>query len=441
MSKTHIVSVIVAVVTRIVLIVYVVLPFSILLFAREPEITATLSEYTSWAIIGLIVTILATWKRGWQGFVPCFALCLGALLYSMDARLWEPPSDADLSHAVAVITGANSGLGKAAALSMARMGAHVVVTCRSLQRCQDTVDNVNAAGKESGGYATAAILNLQSLESAYNLTAHLTAEYPRIHYLFNNAGSTPIFNLTNEGLEDGFGGMHLAHMALTLGLLPSLRNAGETSGTPSRIIMTSSEASITSALGILGTDAFQPSFLENDGEGDLRGEITRGDGTTMGSHAAYGRAKLCNNLFAFEINRRMTKLNWAVVSHSLHTGSVATKSASLAMGALFHGIPGLPFVVTTIFVPLLWRTADTGSRTLLFAALSKDPPSMELGGQYVDALCRPLLDNDFPIESKVIQEKMKALRKADNMWAERLWNVSIGLLTESPARDVVKFAP
>lgn len=438
MSKDRLLHGALALARRLIFTLYVIVPLGILLFAREPEITSTVMNHSSSTIFSLVIMMIVAWK-GWKGFVPCCAASLGMLLYAMDGNLWRPPSTINLQGTVAVITGANSGLGKATALAMVRMGAHVVVTCRTLERCQDVVEKVNAAGKESGGSATAAVFNLSSLESAFVLSTQLTNEYPRIHYLFNNAGSTPIANLTQEGLEDGFGGMHLAHMALTLGLLPSLRNAG-TLKSPSRVVMTSSEASITLALGFLGDDAFAPSFMEGDGEGDLRGEHTRGDGNGMTSHFAYGRAKLCNNLFAFEFNRRMQALGWPVVANTLHTGSVATKSAAKALGDLFQRIPGLSFIVREVYVPLLWRSPDAGARTLLYAALSDDK-AVKQGGQYVDALCRPLLDEDNPTDSKVIQEKMKALRKADNQWAERLWNVSLRLLESSPARDVVEMAP
>jgi len=77
--------------------------------------------------------------------------------------------DKNLSNTVAVITGTYSGLGKATALAMARMGAHVAVTCRTKSRCQHVVDDANAAGATSGGSATAAVLNLSSIESASTL--------------------------------------------------------------------------------------------------------------------------------------------------------------------------------------------------------------------------------------------------------------------------------
>jgi len=232
--------------------------------------------------------------------------------------------------------------------------------------------------------------------------------------------------------------MHLAHMALTRELLTSLKQAGTTTN-PSRIVMTSSKASITSALCILGHDAFSPDFMVGDGEGGLRGEATRGNGNGMTSHAAYGCAKLCNNLFAFESNRsRMQQLDWPVIANTLHTGSVATKSAATALGDLFHGLPGMPWLVSNMYVPLSWRSPDTGASTLLFPALSDDPLCMIRGGKCVDALCRPLLDVDNPAHSKIVVEKDEALRKADDKWAAWLWNATMRLLEKSPAREVIQ---
>lgn len=164
--------------------------------------------------------------------------------------------------------------------------------------------------------------NLESLESAYNLTQQLTAEYPpQIHYLFNNAGSMSIYNLTKEGLEDGSGGVHMAHMAVTLGLLPSLRRAGAAealelgTSTPSRrvITMVSSEMAMTSAVGFFGpehpfqeADFWQQQQGANGQQcGDLRGERTRTDGTIWNDWMLYGLSKLCNILFALELNRRL----------------------------------------------------------------------------------------------------------------------------------------
>jgi NAD(P)-dependent dehydrogenase (short-subunit alcohol dehydrogenase family) len=423
---------------------YIGLPMASLLLFREPEISPTLYQHADVTVFGLMATILATWRLGWaRGFIPCLAACIGTLVYSMDVLLlWQPPpSDTNLlAGKVAVLTGANTGIGKATSLALVRMGAHVVMTCRSLERCQEAVDEANAVGRENtGGSARAAVLDLHSLESVYNLTTQLCAEYPTIHYLFNNAGSTPNNALTQDGLEDGFGGMHLAHMALTLGILPSLRNAGEDEkSTPARIIMISSSAALLAATGMLGLgsaqEPFQSSFMSGNGEGDLRGEVIRGNGMLIPSLTAYSRAKLCNCFFAFEINRHFQHHHWPIIAHCVHPGGVYTESSVSGLASIFHAVPGIPYLVSKILVPLLWRTPEAGSRTLLFAALSNEPsPFMLNGGQYIDPLCHPALNDNHP--------KYQALRDADTKWSSRLWNVSLRLLLESPARNVVQMAP
>jgi NAD(P)-dependent dehydrogenase (short-subunit alcohol dehydrogenase family) len=282
--------------------------------------------------------------------------------------------------------------------------------------------------------ATSKVLSLGSLESVHQLARDLTSTYPTIHYLFNNAGSTPQHDLTDDGLEDAFGGMHLAHMALTLGLIPSLERIEKETGLPARVIMTTSDMGASLAIGMLGPGpSFHPSFLlDRSGEGDLRGEVTRGDGTLLASLRAYGRAKLSNMLFAFEANRRFRARHIPIIVHAVHTGSVRTKTSSTDLAAIFQGIPGLPYIVSNLLVPLFWRRPEEGARTLIFAALSNDP-RMEIGGQYVDALCRPWLYVDHP--------KMKALRDANDMYATRLWNVSLQLINASPAQEFVQMAP
>jgi hypothetical protein len=167
-----------AIAKRIVLVLYVIVPLSILLFAREPEITSTIGENTTLVMLHVLVMMLAAWKWGYRGFIPCLAVGLGALVYAMDERLWQPPPDFTLRETVSVVTGANSGLGKATALSLARLGSHVIVTCRSLDKCQQTVQEVTAAGAATGGHATAAVLNLTSLESVDKLVTELSEKYP-----------------------------------------------------------------------------------------------------------------------------------------------------------------------------------------------------------------------------------------------------------------------
>jgi NAD(P)-dependent dehydrogenase (short-subunit alcohol dehydrogenase family) len=342
------------------------------------------------------------------------------------------------------------------------MGAHVVLACRSEHRCQKAAEEVSRHAGSSAP-AECATLDLTSLESCHNATRELTQRHPRIHYLINNGGSTPQYNLTREGFEDGFGGMHLGHAALTLGLLPSLAAAG-TPYEPARIVMVSSEMALSSVCGFFGSEPFSESFAVGTGEGDLRGERTRGDGSTAHSLQAYGRAKLCNMLTAFELHRRCAASRRCpyVVAHALHTGAVVTRSSAEGVGDLFRGVPGLSPWVSRVLAPLLWRRPERGVRTILYAALSRDPALLGPEGQYVTAMCRPFLtqkDRDLyragvddaetrtlrlPGTNKTLEihmDRRQALLAADRKWSSRLWNVSLRLLENSPAASVVQNAP
>uniref|UniRef100_A0A7S4JYM5 Protochlorophyllide reductase n=1 Tax=Odontella aurita TaxID=265563 RepID=A0A7S4JYM5_9STRA len=461
---------------RLFVFVYLVVPTTVLLLFREPEIVDVTGEQLllpSWALIA-VCSFLLHRRYGWgTGVAPFLAALIGALKYRADGTvggLWRPPPGTDLSGKVAVITGGNSGLGLALAKLMAELGARVVITCRSESKCRRAAEEIDAAawrGKggrtESGGArarvplpgpAFCALLDLSSLRSARDAAKRIATDHRAIHFLFASAGSTPRYDLTEDGYEDGFGGMHLGHAAFALGLLPSLRRGGaEETGDdatdsfgsrPARVVMVSSAAGMSSACDHLrsgsGKDVsnagFHPSFADDrdSGEGDLRGEITRGNGEMMPSLPAYGRAKLCNILFAVELNRRCRERGWPVVAHSLHTGPAASKSSSRGIGSMFMGIPGLPFVTSQIWMPLLWRSPEEGAQLLLFAALSDDPPSMREGGQYLNGVHRPLTREGWP-------SRMGCLERAEEKWADRLWSVSLRLLRESPARNVVKNSP
>ena len=414
--------------------VYIVIPSVLLLIFREPEISATVGDNLLQCKVLLFLGLVVATKFGFRrGFLPYTAVVLGMMKHRMDSCLWSPPPDMDLSGRVAIISGGNSGLGLAVSKILVRYGAEVVITCRSAERCELAAKEILFERSNSGGSVASELLDLSDLRSVYEFTERIRSRLTRVDYLFCNAGSTPRHQLTRDGLEDGFGSMHIGHMALTLGLLPLLRKAGEISDAPSRVIMVSSDAGLTSASleMVSGSPAYHPSLVESvNGEGDLRGEIVRGDGTVFGSFAAYARAKLSNILFANELNRRMRQRKWPVIAHSLHTGGVNTKSSSNALKGIFSIIPGGAYVVSEYLMPIIWRKVEAGARILLYAALGTKPESMLQGGQYIDGLGRPVRDSER-------LERIRALRQADEKWSRRLWEVSILLLRDSPFEDII----
>jgi 3-oxoacyl-ACP reductase-like protein len=137
--------------------------------------------------------------------------CLLVFKISVDhVFLFRIPSSTNLEGKVAVITGANRGIGFATSVALAELGAHCIVTCRSLSKCQHVVEQI----KSKGGTATAAVLDLNSLNSVMLLSKYLSTEFPTVNYFFGNAGTTPQYDLTAEGFENAFGSQYLAHMAL-----------------------------------------------------------------------------------------------------------------------------------------------------------------------------------------------------------------------------------
>lgn len=168
------------------------------------------SQFGAWLALALC------YKR--RSELPCsfttllaalIAVSLGIYKGLVDGYLLFDPSSLDgnrtnLTGKIAVITGANRGIGLETARTLASMGAHVIMTCRSLSKCQPLVDDINSDSKIAGS-ATAAELDLRSLDSAAMLASELREAYATIDYIFCNAGTTPQWKLTEDGFEDAFG--------------------------------------------------------------------------------------------------------------------------------------------------------------------------------------------------------------------------------------------
>ena len=115
---------------------------------------------------------------------------------------------------VAVVTGANSGIGFEAATVLARRGAHTVLACRNAGRAEDGLTRLSAAAPE----ATVSVvrLDLASLESIRAAADQILATHDRLDLLINNAGLMwPPYGRTADGLELQFGTNHLGHFAFT----------------------------------------------------------------------------------------------------------------------------------------------------------------------------------------------------------------------------------
>jgi NAD(P)-dependent dehydrogenase (short-subunit alcohol dehydrogenase family) len=209
---------------------------------------------------------------------------------------WTTDDIPHLAGRTAVVTGANSGLGFETALALARAGAHVVLACRDQSKGGDAIDRIRQT------VPTADVrldrLDLADLASVRGFAADFSTEHDGLDILLNNAGVMAIpRRKTADGFEMQFGTNHLGHFALTGLLLYSLL------ARPGARIVT-----VSSPVARMGHMRF------DDLEGSRR----------YGKWTAYGQAKLSNQLFALELDRRATDRGVDLVSVAAHPGYAAT---------------------------------------------------------------------------------------------------------------------
>ena len=181
----------------------------------------------------------------------------------------------DMQGKVVLITGGNTGIGKATAVALARMGARVTITSRDPDKGQAALADIR---QQAGSDAVQCMrLDLASLAGVRRFAAEFTAGHPRLDVLINNAGLVlKERSETVEGFETTFGVNHLGHFVLTHELLPLLRRSA-----PARVV-------------VLASDAHRgaPDGLDFD---DL--QLHR----KYGAWKAYCRSKLANLLFTLEL--------------------------------------------------------------------------------------------------------------------------------------------
>lgn len=238
------------------------------------------------------------------------------------------PSDTrhDLTGRTVLVTGASSGLGLHCAKALLARGAHVIATCRQVERGREVLG-------EGGDGLTIEALDLADLESVHALAARVAARTDRLDVLLNNAGvMMPPFGRTRQGFELQFGTNHLGHFVLTALLHPLLARADR-----GRVVTVSSIA-------------------HKRGKLDLRRPVTE---ASYDRSLAYADSKLANLVFALELARRLEASGSSVVSVAAHPGVTETP--------LFRHIGPVQKVVGFVAMDV----AD-GAAPLLQAALDPD---------------------------------------------------------------------
>ncbi len=225
---------------------------------------------------------------------------------SNDAK-WSVTDIPDQSGRIAIVTGANSGLGSETALALAAKGAHVVLACRDASKAQSALGAIRVANANASIEVMA--LDLASLASIRAFSDAFNTKHARLDLLCNNAGVMAIpRRVTADGFEMQLGTNHLGHFALTGLLLPRLLATSK-----SRVVSVSSSA-------------HRPGSIHFD---DLQLE------RNYGKWRAYAQSKLANLLFAYELDRRLRKASASVISVAAHPGYAATNLQ--AVGARMEG--------------------------------------------------------------------------------------------------------
>jgi len=271
---------------------------------------------------------------------------------------------------VVMITGANSGIGRAASLALAKMGATLVMVARNKERGEAARSEI--IRKSQNNSVDLLLADLSSLESVRQLAADFKKKYSRLDVLINNAG---LFNqrrrVIADGYENTFATNYLASFLLTNLQLDLLKASA-----PSRIINVSSVGHYNGHIN------FDDLNLEEE----------------YGGWKAYGQSKLALVLFTHELAKKLQ--GTGVTVNAVHPGTVATKIWSRPFGPV-------GFIMA---LPKLFMTSpEKGAETIIYLASS--PDAKGLNGEYL--------------------EKLKVKKSSDESYdeeiAQRLWDVSAKL--------------
>jgi NAD(P)-dependent dehydrogenase (short-subunit alcohol dehydrogenase family) len=254
---------------------------------------------------------------------------------------WTTADIPDQSGRVAVITGANTGLGYETALALASNGAHVVLAVRDLDKGKDAISRIVAQSPQAD--VALQELDLTSLESVRAASRQLRADYDRINLLINNAGVMYApKSTTKDGFELQFGTNHLGHFALTGLLLDRL-------------------------LPVAGSRVVTVSSIGHRIRADIHFDDLQWD-HSYNRVSAYGQAKLANLLFTYELQRRLAPLG-TTIAVAAHPGGSNTE--------LMRHLPGWAAALYPVLAPL-FQDPSMGALPQLRAATD---PAVH-GGQY-----------------------------------------------------------
>jgi len=261
---------------------------------------------------------------------------------------WTTDAIPDLTGKVAIVTGANSGIGYEAALVLAQKGAQVVIASRDAAKGQEAVKKIQ--GATSKGLATFIQLDLANMAFVRAFADEFTRQFKTLDMLINNAGVMAIpYRTTVDGFEMQFGTNHLGHFVLTGLLLP--------------IILRTPKARVVTVSSILHRN----------------GHINFDDVNAKANYSpdkAYGQSKLANLLFTYELQRKFQAHGSDAIAVAAHPGWASTNLQGV--GPRMSGSV-LRERMSVVMNAMLAQSAAMGALPTLYAAVS---PTLH-GGEYI----------------------------------------------------------
>ena len=252
--------------------------------------------------------------------------------------MWSVDKIPSQSGKIALVTGANSGIGFEAAKVLVSKGAEVILACRNVNKGEEALAQIKSDDPDANVHLMT--LDLASLSSVKEFSEAFTSKYQKLDLLINNAGvMAPPFGRTADGFEMQFGTNHLGHFALTGHLLPLLEAADS-----ARIVIVSSLAHRFGRINF------------NNLNSEKR----------YSRWVAYGQSKLANLMFAKEIQRRLESKGSDIVAVAVHPGFSATN--------LQRYMPGATWMNS-----LFSQSQEAGCLPTLFAATEANIR----GGEYI----------------------------------------------------------
>jgi NAD(P)-dependent dehydrogenase (short-subunit alcohol dehydrogenase family) len=305
---------------------------------------------------------------------------------------WTTDDIPDLTGKIIIVTGANSGIGYAAAKEFSRKGAETILACRNMQAAQIALDHIQAEIPHAS--VDALPLDLANLASVRDFVSMFAKSYDRLDVLVNNAGiMMGAYGKTVDGFERQFGTNHLGHFALTGLLIDILLQ------TPASRVVTVS--SVGHRFGRMDFD----NLLYAEGKGYTPAR-------------AYGRSKLANLLFTYELQRWFDAMDVDAMAVACHPGVSHTN--------LTNHMAGQWFLKLTEPLQARWLpSAAMGALPTLRAATDPEVNGGEYYGPdgFIEQRGYPVVVESSPASHN--------LEDARQLWeiSEQLTDVSFELLT------------